>query len=586
MNTLATRLASIGMVGLLLGACDNSMLSVDPLDELSDDLVWEDEGLIEAFVNELYRSMDHGYRENMLEAMTDNASYLPTGTDEYVRGVFSASALNGFGIRLNRYRWDYNYRAIRNINLFLESIDDSAITDEGVRDRMKGEAHFFRAFHYHQLLFPYGGVPLVTTAYSLDDDFMVARNTFEETVDFIVEEAERAAALLPLHAEGPGRASKGAALALKARVLHHAASDLFHDEPANELVGYVGGDQRERWRDAKNAAQDVMDLGIYELYRRYDDPTLNYSRLFLDNFEHEETIMSRFFLRTRDDGYTIGLRAGPNGYRNWATNTPIQQLVDAYEMIDGNEFDWNDPEHSAAPYENRDPRFYATISYDGARWSTRPDDVLSIEPHSIIQTFRTVTIHNPDGTTTVRPGLDTRNGPIEDWNGSWTGYHMIKAIDPDVPHHEEKQEVPWRYFRYAEILLNYAEASIELGEEDDARRAINLIRNRAGMPDITDSGDVLRQRYRNERRIEMAYEDQRFWDIRRWKIAPEVMNENGKAIEIHVEATDYTDRSTYFNYQYSVYEWQERNFHERMYFNPITVAELNRNPLLVQNPGY
>src|SRR5699024_1581727 len=197
-----------------------------------------------------------------------------------------------------------------------------------------------------------------------------------------------------------------------------------------------------------------------------------------------------------------------------------------------------------------------------------------------------VTIHHEDGSTTTRPGVDTRNGPVEDWNGTWTGYHMIKAIDPNVQHYQETQEVPWRFFRYAEILLNYAEASIELGEEADARWAINKIRDRAGMPDITDTGAELMERYRNERRIEMVFEDQRFWDIRRWKIAPEVMSENRRAIEITVEATDVNDRSTYFNYQYSVYEWGEMNWHDKMYFMPIHTEEMNRNEKLIQNPHY
>ncbi len=591
MNRLLYKALMISVSVVFFTACD---LSFSPLNEIADVDVWEDEQLIEAYINDMYDGLDHGYREHMLEALTDNASYLPCAADNYVRGVVSASDMTAFGAgcggtRMQRWLWAYNYNRIRDINIFLENIDDANVSSEAIRDRMKGEVYFFRAFHYHQLLRSYGGVPIVDRAYNLDDDMLVSRNTFAETVDFIVQDAERAAELLP--DEQPAKmgagATRGAALALKSRVLLHAASDLFHGNPANDLVGYTSGDQQSRWRDAKNAAQDVIDMNLYQLYNRYpDDPSHNYGQIWLDNTDHEEAIMSRFFLSHRGDNYQIGLRAGPNGYHNWATNTPIQQFVDAFEMEDGSEFDWGNPEHASAPYENRDPRFYATVSYDGAEWSERPASVRQYEPNSIIQTFRTITIHHSDGSTTTRPGVDTRSGPVEDWNGSWTGYHMIKAIDPDVQHYQETQEVPWRFFRYAEILLNYAEASIELGEEDDARWAINQIRSRAGMPDITESGDALKQRYRNERRIEMSYEDQRFWDIRRWMIAPEVMNENGKAIEIHVEATDPNDRSTYFNYDYSVYEWQERNWDDRMYFLPIHNDEINRNSNLEQNPLY
>ncbi|HLR91011.1 MAG TPA: RagB/SusD family nutrient uptake outer membrane protein [Balneolaceae bacterium] len=593
MSRLLKYLFVISTFILLATGCD---LNFSPLNQISDADVWEDQQLIEAYINDMYDGLDHGYRENMLESVTDNASYLPCGADNYVRGVISASDMTAFGAgcggdRMRRLLWAYNYDRIRDNNIFLEQIDNVGdhVVDEETRRRMKGEVHFFRAFHYHNLLRSYGGVPIVDKAYNLDDEMLVSRNSFEETVNFIVQDLERATELLPEvqpDKNGAG-ATKGAALALKTRVLLHAASDLYNKNPENELVGYTSGDQQQRWRAAKTAAQEVMDLGLYELYNRYpEDPSRNYGQIWLDNSDHEEAIMSRFFLSHRGDDYSIGLRAGPNGYHNWATNTPIQQFIDAFEMSDGSKFDWNNPKHASAPYENRDPRFYATVSYDGAKWSERPATVRQYEPNSIVQTFTSITIHEPDGSTRTRPGVDTRSGPVEDWNGSWTGYHMIKAIDPNVQHHQETQEIPWRFFRYAEVLLAFAEASIELGEEDDARWAINQIRNRAGMPDIVANGDELKQKYRNERRIEMSYEDQRFWDIRRWMIAPEVMNENGKAIEIHVEATDEHDRSTYFNYQYSVYEWQERNWNDRMYFMPISLQELNRNSNLKQNPGY
>jgi len=587
MKKIINNILVLSFIISAFSACDPSVMNIEPVDEISETAVWDDPALIDAYINEMYLSLDHGYREHMLATLADDASYMAVRAPDFVAGILSPSDLSGFGTsRMQRYHWGFNFSAIRDVNIFLENIDDSAVNDQDILNRMKGEVHFFRAFHYHQLLRAYGGVPIIKKSYTLDDDFLAARNTFSETVDFIVEEADKAAELLPLDSRKDGTATKGAAMALKARILIHAASDLFHDNPQNDLVGYEGGDQQEMWRAAKEAAQDVIDLGKYELYDRYDDPTENYGQIFLDNTNHEEAIMSRFFTKERGDNYQIGLRSGPNGYHNWATNMPLQQFVDAYEMEDGSEFDWNNPENASAPYENRDPRFYATVSYDGRQWSQRPKDVLQHEPNSIIQTFKEVTIHHEDGSTTTRPGVDTRNGPVEDWNGTWTGYHMIKAIDPNVQHYQETQEVPWRFFRYAEILLNYAEASIELGEEADARWAINKIRDRAGMPDITDTGAELMERYRNERRIEMVFEDQRFWDIRRWKIAPEVMSENRRAIEITVEATDVNDRSTYFNYQYSVYEWGEMNWHDKMYFMPIHTEEMNRNEKLIQNPHY
>jgi hypothetical protein len=249
-------------------------------------------------------------------------------------------------------------------------------------------------------------------------------------------------------------------------------------------------------------------------------------------------------------------------------------------MADGTEFDWSNPAHSASPYENRDPRFYASILYDGAPWVEPPSFRAPYDKTGNIQTFEKVT--TPDGEFS---GIDTRNGPIEDWNGSYSRYYLRKFIDPSMPP-QERQETPYIYFRYAEVVLNYVEANIGLGLEDEARTYLNMIRNRAGMPDITESGSELMQKYQNERRIELFGEEHRYFDIRRWKIAPEVMTD-AYGITVTAEATDATDRSTYTNYSYSADRLvQQRGWDDSHYFSPIPKDELNRNSLLVQNPGY
>jgi len=585
LNTLTLALALGTALGL--SAC-NDALNLNPLDQISDAALWEDPALINAYLNDIYLGMRHGLYEVQLGSLVDETHFIHGyGTNEVVQSITSASAAgvwsNGrTNTPIDAYRWGPVYSRIRQVNILLQNIDDSGIEDEDLRNNVKGEAHFLRAYFYHNLLRAYGGVPIITEVYALDDDLLVGRNTFEETVDFIVAEAQTAADLLPMQPRNLGRATEGAALALKARVLLYAASDLYSENPANELVGYPGGDRTARWRAAKNAALDVMNMGLYQLYNRQGDPVENYTQLFLENGDHEEIIMSRFFLEERGDGYNPGLHNGPNGYRNWAGNTPIQQLVDDYEMADGTEFDWGNPEHAADPYENRDPRFYASILYDGAYFRPRPPEGAEIEPQGIIQTFEEVTL--PDGSK--RPGLDTRDGPIEDWNGGYSGYYLRKFIDPSINHStSEKQIVPWRFFRYAEVLLNYAEASIGLGEEGDAREAINQIRRRAGMPDINDTGQALLERYRNERRIELVFEEHRYWDVRRWKIGSEVY-EDAQGIQILAEATNYQDRSTYSNYQYDPIFIQDRGWQDRAYFVPIPNDEIQRNSNLVQNPDY
>ncbi|HEX6927485.1 MAG TPA: RagB/SusD family nutrient uptake outer membrane protein [Longimicrobiaceae bacterium] len=573
-----------------LAACDSSVLDVSPKDQIAEEAIFEDPNLTQAFLNDIYLGMGHGLYEIMLSSLSDEAHFVHGyNTDKVVQAIISPSDRGAIDDgRFNHFDWGDNYFRIRQANLVLSRIDSTTYDEERKR-QMKGEALFLRAYFYHNLLRMYGGVPLVTEVYGLNDDYEIPRSSFEETVDFILADATQAAELLPVEASNLGRATKGAALALKARVLLYAASDLYHENPSGMAeTGYTTPQDRQAmWRAAKDAAKEVMDLGVYGLFRpdpaTPEEAAQNYADLFLQKIS-EEVILSRFFLRTRDDGYHPGLHNGPNGFHNWAGNTPTQNLVDDYRMLDGAPFDWGNPEHAASPYDSRDPRFYGTILYDGAEWRERPDDVMEIEPYGIIQTFRRLTL--PDGRTF--PGVDTRDSPIEDWNGSYSGYYLRKFIDPTVNHQFTKQEIPWIFFRYAEILLNYAEASIELGELDDAVMALNQIRRRAGMPELSASmgQDALREEYRNERRIEMAYEEQRFFDVRRWMIAPEEFSENARGINIYIEGTSRTDRSTWTNYRYEVQSIQNRAWDDKMYFMPIHRDEMNRNPALVQNPGY
>jgi hypothetical protein len=293
-----------------------------------------------------------------------------------------------------------------------------------------------------------------------------------------------------------------------------------------------------------------------------------------------EGIFSRYFVKSRgwEDGALPGLANGPNGYHNWGGNTPIQELVDDYEMVDGTEFDWNNPAHAAAPYENRDPRFEASILYDQAPWRPRPSDTREIDPDGKI-IIRSVETSPGEWTF----GLDTRNGPVEDWNGGYSGYYLRKFIDPTVEHEYAaaggNQEAPWHYFRYGEILLNYAEACLGLGgaaQEEEAKTYINMIRERAGMPATTATGQDLVDQYRNERRIELAFEQHRYFDVRRWMIAPEALNRNANGIVIEAPLNGPV--------KYSLNKVQDRNWSNNMYFLPITLDEINRNRNLIQNP--
>jgi hypothetical protein len=333
----------------------------------------------------------------------------------------------------------------------------------------------------------------------------------------------------------------------------------------------------------------VIDLGVYSLYKATPSPgdsvARNYAEIFLQK-ENSEDIFARFFLpKTNEDwdGYNPGLYNNPNGYHGWGSNTPLGQMVDSYEMKDGTKFSWSNPEHAAFPYKNRDPRFYATILYEGAQWRQRPADVRDMDPKGIIQVGFWERWNARDNKTDVVAGLDTRKGPIEDWNGTYTGYYLKKFIDPNIDAQYVKQDLPWRHMRYAEVILNYVEACLGVGDEPEARTYLNMIRRRAGMPQTNEGGQALTARYRNERRIELAFEDHRYFDVRRWMIAPQTFG-NAQGVDVRYKLNP--DRTTATQPVFKVIEVQDRAWLDRHYFLPIKLDEINRNSRLIQNPLY
>lgn len=575
---------------LYTSSCNTDYLNVSPEDRFGNEAVWQDPSLVQAFVNEMYRGLNHGMRELMLGSLVDESQFIHNyGSAQVVQSNLTPADVGSFSRGdFDEFNWEQLYGRIRQVNLFLERIEDVPFTEEALsqKDRLKGEVHFLNAYFYHNLVRLYGGVPLVTKAYGLRDDFAISRSSLDECIDYIVSEADLAASLLPTgyadDAANLGRATKGAALALKSRMLLYAASELYNNSSwaggfSNPDLIATSGDRTAKWQAAKDAAKAVMDLGLYSL-QQTGDPVKDYTDLFLLK-DSKEAIFSRYFIKSRgwEDGALPGLANGPNGYHNWGGNTPIQELVDDYEMTDGTKFSWSNPTHAAAPYANRDPRFQASILYDQALWRPRPSDVKDIDPVGkvIIRSVETAS-----GVYT--PGLDTRDGPIEDWNGGYSGYYLRKFIDPSVVHEYAaaggNQEAPWHFFRYGEILLNYAEACIGLGQEAEAKTTLNLLRARAGMPDITESGAALVQKYQNERRVELAFEQHRYFDIRRWMIAPTAMGRNANGIVI---TQPLAGPVTYVRNKV-----QDRAWSDKMYWLPISQDERNRNSELVQNPLY
>ena len=242
--------------------------------------------------------------------------------------------------------------------------------------------HFLRAMYYFHLANIYGGVPIITDVYSLEDDFQIERSSYKETIDFIIDDIDKAVGLLPEDHSGVnrGRVTKGAALALKSRVLLYAASDLYNTEifpeyQNQDLIRYTDNNRTERWLAAKNAAKAVIDMNKYSLYQpnpaSAEEAAENYFNVFVTK-DTEEDIFVKYFTVTV--GQRWGLYTSPNGYHGWGASAPLGNLIDDYEMADGTKFDWSNPEHAAEPYKNREPRFYGTILHNEAPWRVRPAD--------------------------------------------------------------------------------------------------------------------------------------------------------------------------------------------------------------------
>ena len=616
-----------GLLGM--AGCSKDFLNQQPLDAVPADQVWKDPALASAFITEIYNGLGvGGFEEQMLASLSDEAVFTHTGRNINTinEGSLSPTIL---GWVSGTYAYASMYQRIRACNLAIENLTsgETAITDVTTNETLRGQAYFLRAYYYHQLVRYYGGVPLITKHYELNDTFSIARSSFSDCVDFIVKDCDSAAALLADKTMSPGQASGIAALALKSRILLYAASDLhvaanlqslsgFGDQDPNfkiDQLAYTSGSQQDRWEKAKAAALEVINKGgggyKLDLTSKVSaaEGTANYISIAMgggskasgvDASASSELLFARYFIASKsEDGEYVGLHNGPNGYHNWSGNTPIGLLVDDYEMADGSKFSWDIKAEKDHPYQNRDPRLYATILYDGADWKPRNKISGDVDPANQIQTG-SYDLLDSKGNKITQAGLDTRSSSIEDWNGSRTGYYMRKFIDPDdnVIDANDKQFVPWPFFRYTEAVLNYIECCLETGQEATAKTWLNKIRFRAGMPAVTVSGDALMAEYRNERRIELAYEEHRYHDCRRWMIAPTTLGRKITFIKItgnfksgKTMKAPYHHDETIYDYTYTPYTdnaHENRTWVNKMYFRPFSRNEINKNPLLGQNPGY
>jgi SusD family. len=507
---------------------------------------------------------------NYLDAASDDAlssQQSISAVENIARGAFTATNTNGDNV------WARHWTSIRNCSIFSVMINRVPLAEKlpdgrPARPAYRSEARFIRAYLYFELLKRYGGIPLLgDNIYQLNDDIQLPRKSFAECVDYIVSECDDIKDSLRTRANingtSYGRITQGAAMALKARVLLYAASPLFNGgniESGNPLTGYTNYDPN-RWKLAADAAKAVMDLNDYSLMPDLADVFITQSAPVASN---TETI----FWRQNGNNISVETANGPVGYRSAGGNgitSPTQNLVDAFPMINGlpitDPASGYDPNN---PYANRDPRLSKTVFHNGMLWLNRN-----------VETY-TGGADRPGGT-----GQQTK-----------TGYYMRKFMgkfESASGGTYSNTNHDFHYMRYTEVLLNYAEAMNEFsGPTSEVYKVLHDLRQRAGIDPGPDNNygidpnltkEEMRELIHNERRIELAFEEHRFFDIRRWKIAETVMNQPLRGVNIQrtssgVESFDYVNVFT-------------PSFRApAMYLYPIPYDEVIKNAQMKQNPGW
>jgi len=525
---------------LTLSSCKKNILDIPPTDRLSEDAIWTDITLPQLFVNAQYNALQHGMN-NDITYYGDEAYNQYDYGGYHIVGLNQMNASNVGDISTYYNYWQTGYSAIRNFNIYFSKIDGTPISED-VKAKMTAEVKFLRAFVYAKLIWNYGGVPIIEKAYDISNDLTgVKRNTYDECVTYILKNLDEAIAVLPNQQTGNdlGRASADAARALKTRVLLYYASP--QNNPSND---------KTRWQATATAALELINSGRYALHTSYHG-------LFTGE-ANTESMFSRYF--SSDNSNIIGKLFAPVGSGGNSFGAPSQNLVDAYEMTNGvipviNGTVNPDPKNTydpTNPYLGRDPRFYASVLYNGATYKNR-----KIEPFS--------------------GGID---GDSQD--SSPTGYFNYKFLDQTLVVSDKfAYTAPSAFFRLAELFLTYAEAQYNLGNEADARLYVNKVRARTGvnMPAITETGPALFDRIVHERQIELVWEGHRFYDLRRWKIAPTIEAKPIQGVQV-VKNQDGTFTYNRINVLNKVWD-------DRLYLIPLTFQEVQSSGgSLVQNPGY
>ena len=563
----------------LLSACED-WLEIEPKDRFGDTTVWGSEENADMFLNDIYNQLPHLNNETQnLDQYSDNsyvgAEWMNARTTIYTGALSPTSWIPG---PWDMWKWGRQnnddakgqYERIRSCNLFITKVTESDFSAEYKKERL-AEVRFLRAWFYHYLWMAYGGVPIITEVLdnNVSTDIFYPRETAQKTFEFIDKELDEIKDDLPPRRSGSdlGRASKGAILTLKGWV------ELFH---ASELRN--PGKDKKRWEAAAATLKDVIDLQVYHL-----QPTI--LDLWTEATNNNDEVIFDFQMSKQNGGRREGL-FGPvfvKGVQSsWGNMQPTQELVDDYCMANG--LPITDPAsgyNKNNPYKNREKRFYQSILYDGSMW----------QGEEII--------------TRVGVGSPNEIDTSSDSDVTNTGYYTRKTIDESVNGADNLQMsngmANYIFFRYADVLLMYAEASLEAGDKPTAIEYLDMVRTRGdNMPSIGDTypqgitENQLREIIRRDRRIELAFEDKRWWDILRWKICD---GENG-VMNKSIGGMKIEDTNGDGVWEYNYHEVGKRTFLPRMYYQPIPQYVIDKNPVIReqnggedgwvngQNPGY
>ncbi|MDQ6481105.1 RagB/SusD family nutrient uptake outer membrane protein [Dyadobacter sp. LHD-138] len=527
------------IVVIFMGAsCNEDFLEREATDSIPEEKIFEDPALMQLFVNNMYLDVP-SFDRNLYDNITDESRcYWGGGPRNVVQGQWFAD---------NNPMEYWAYGPVRKTNMFLAKIDEAKVDDEK-KAFFKGQVKFLRAMLYFNMIKRYGGVPIITEPQGLDDDLFVARKTVDESFAFVVKELEEAVGLLPetygSRAVDVGKANKNSAKAFLGRVLLFWASPLYNP-----------GADAARWQKAALVNKEVMDKGVYSLHP-------SFRNIMLDKNNEEEIFSVQFQKPFRDHGWDSWGQPDSQSKQDAVNRSPVQEFVDTFEMKNGKAIDepgsGYDPTN---PYVNRDPRFDATVLYNGA-------------------TFFGSAIYMYEGAP-----IDGINFPY----ATITGYLIRKGMNESNKDYYggSGSDQNWIELRYAEVVLNYAEAKNESLAAPDASvySAVELVRQRAGIAPFQLPAGLtkaqMRERIYKERYIELSFENKRYWDLRRWKKSVEVLN--GKQFNAM-----YITKNANGTYAYKPkpVDGIPYVFQEKMYFMPIPQREIEKNPNLKQNTGW